>query len=160
MVGQWNGLAIGHILCSLILLITYFILSSKLNATEPTRNNVFVSHSIHWNQGIFTMMAIVSIRMGEMIDHGSWPMSWLAALWGCNMCRVSTYLYVHRYVLIGLITTPVFHPFIPMREGGLHTNSYMSWKLAGIWSVGVFVWPGLKIYPLNFLFRNILILSK
>ena len=33
----------------------------------------------HWNRGIYTMVAIISIRMGDMIGHSSWAMSWLAA---------------------------------------------------------------------------------
>ena len=43
------------------------------------------------------MVAIVSIRMGDMIGHGSWPMSWIAALQGYAVCHINTYLgrYLH-----------------------------------------------------------------
>ena len=31
-----------------------------------------ISHSIHWNRGIFTMASNVFIHTGNMIGHGSW----------------------------------------------------------------------------------------
>ena len=39
------------------------------------------------------MVPIISIRMGDMLGHGSWSMSWLAA---CGSRGVPTYL--HTYI--------------------------------------------------------------
>ena len=69
---------------------------------------------------------------------------------------IGTYLLLPAFTYLlrsHSITTPVFHLFDPVRDGGLYTNSYTSWKLARIWPVVVFVWPGMKTYhrqhPIN-----------
>ena len=67
--------------------------------------------------------------MGDMIGHGSWLMSWLAARGLAEMNSVLC-IYINNYSV--LVATPVFHLFVSMREGGLHTNYYISGKMAGI----------------------------
>ena len=44
------------------------------------------------------MVPIISIRMGDMLGHGSWSMSWLVARGSrlAGMRRVPTYL--HTYI--------------------------------------------------------------
>ena len=92
MVGQQNGLARAHKLCSLILIINQSVLSFYLIAAGTKPNDASLSYSLGWNRGIYTMVAIVSICMGDIIDHGPWSMSQVAH--GHVGRRVSTYLQV------------------------------------------------------------------
>ena len=56
------------------------------------------------------------------------------------MCCVSISIYIHTRL------QRRFSIFFSVREGGINTNSYTSWKLAGIWPVGGSVWSGIKTY--------------
>ena len=60
-----------------------------LIAAGSAPKNESVSHSLSWNLEIITILAMVSIHMGNMIDHSSWLMFWLG---GSRLCVVSTYM--------------------------------------------------------------------
>ena len=78
MVGQWNGLAMTHALCSLILVIAWSDLNFYIDVDRSIWTTASVSYSGWWNQWIYAMSAIVSIHIVSMISHRScWLMSWL-----------------------------------------------------------------------------------
>ena len=56
-----------HELCSLIFLVGQFIVNAYLNVAGLLQNDVSVSYSVQWNQGVYTMASIFYICMGTMI---------------------------------------------------------------------------------------------
>jgi hypothetical protein len=50
------------------------MISLKLSPASSSKKNASVQYAVHWNRWIFPMVAIISIRMGDIDQFMSWSM--------------------------------------------------------------------------------------
>ena len=100
MVGQLNRLAMAHELSTVVLVIEQSIVIFYLITTISMPNDASISYPPSWNQDIITMVAMVSICMGDMI--GRYPCHCHPA---CGLVYVEVCKYLHSVVSLDILVT-------------------------------------------------------